>query len=123
MAYQNETAELEALYALAKAETKVNNKPFLVWAGGDAPNQQDQLYAQFKERFPGIDIEIVVDLSKYHDLKIYEQLNDGYLEPDVVMLQTMNDFENWTKMGYWNHLSQRGFRISERDILILRDIL
>lgn len=28
---------------------------------GDAPNQQDQLYNQFKERFPGIDIEIIVE--------------------------------------------------------------
>lgn len=109
MNYQNETAELEALYALAKEEAEKSSKPFLVWAGGDAPNQQDQLYAQFKDRFPGIDIEIIVDLSKYHDLKIYEQLNDGYLEPDVVMLQTMNDFENWTKMNVLEPFKPEGF--------------
>lgn len=71
MNYQNETRELEALHALAKDEQQKNNKKFLVWAGGDAPNQQDQLYHQFKKRFPGVDIEIIVDLSKYHDLKIF----------------------------------------------------
>jgi ABC-type Fe3+ transport system substrate-binding protein len=110
MSHQNETAELDALYALAKEEQKNSGKRFLVWAGGDAPNQQDQLYHQFKKRFPGIDIEIVVDLSKYHDIKIYEQLNDGYLEPDVTMLQTMNDFENWKKMDVLEPFKPEGFK-------------
>ncbi|NIG55801.1 ABC transporter substrate-binding protein [Chitinophaga sp. Cy-1792] len=108
--YQNETAELEALYALAREEQQTTKKQFLIWAGGDAPNQQDQLYHQFKNRFPGIDIEIIVDLSKYHDLKVYEQLNDGYLEADVVMLQTMNDFENWKKMEVLEAFKPAGFQ-------------
>ncbi len=109
MNYQNETAELDSLYVLAKKEYKETGKRFLVWAGGDAPNQQDSLYQQFKSRFPGIDFDIVVDLSKYHDLKVYEQLNDGYLEPDVVMLQTLNDFENWTKMDVLEPFKPQGF--------------
>ncbi len=110
MNYKNETTELEALYAAAKEEMKDSKEPFLVWAGGDAPNQQDMLRDQFRKRFPEIDIEIFVDLSKYHDLKVYEQLNDGYLEPDVVMLQTMNDFENWTKMGVLEPFKPEGFK-------------
>ncbi|HBX44346.1 ABC transporter substrate-binding protein [Limibacterium fermenti] len=109
MSYQNETAELDSLYASAKEEQKHSKKTFLVWAGGDAPNQQDALYAQFKKRFPGIDIEIIVDLSKYHDIKVYEQLNNGYLEPDVVMLQTMNDFEDWKKLGVLEPFKSQGF--------------
>ena len=109
MNYQNEQSALDALYALAKEEQQRTKKQFLVWAGGDAPNQQDQLYQQFKKRFPGIDFEIIVDLSKYHDLKVYEQLNDGFLEPDVVMLQTMNDFENWKKMGVLEAFKPEGF--------------
>jgi ABC-type Fe3+ transport system substrate-binding protein len=110
MSYQNETAELDSLYALAKEEQNSSRKRFMVWAGGDAPNQQDQLYQQFKKRFPGINIEIVVDLSKYHDLKIYEQLNDGYLDADVTMLQTLNDFENWKKMDVLEPFKPAGFK-------------
>jgi len=110
MDYKNETLELETLYASSKEELKNSKEPFLVWAGGDAPNQQDMLYNQFKKRFPEIDIEIIVDLSKYHDLKVYEQLNDGFLEPDVVMLQTMNDFENWKKMDVLEPFKPEGFK-------------
>lgn len=110
MNYKNETSELELLYAQAKVELEGSKTPFLVWAGGDAPNQQDMLRNQFRKRFPGIDMEIIVDLSKYHDLKVYQQLNDGFLEPDVVMLQTMNDFENWTKMGVLEPFKPEGFR-------------
>jgi ABC-type Fe3+ transport system substrate-binding protein len=109
MNYKNEKSELEALYVAAKEELKNSKEPFLVWAGGDAPNQQDMLRNQFRNRFPGIDIEIIVDLSKYHDLKVYQQLNDGFLEPDVVMLQTMNDFENWKKMDVLESFQPEGF--------------
>lgn len=110
MEYLKETQELETLYKLALEEQKQTKKRFLIWAGGDAPNQQDQLYFQFKKRFPGIDIEIDVDLSKYHDIKIYEQLNNGYLEPDVTMLQTLNDFENWKKMDVLEPFISEGFK-------------
>ncbi|OKL40253.1 ABC transporter substrate-binding protein [Pontibacter flavimaris] len=110
MNYRNETAELDSLYALAREEQKNSRKRFMVWAGGDAPNQQDQLYQQFKKRFPGIDIEIVVDLSKYHDLKIYQQLNDGFLEADVTMLQTLNDFENWKQMDVLEPFKPAGLK-------------
>lgn len=110
MKYENEKLELEALYATAKEELKNSKEPFLVWAGGDAPNQQDMLRNQFRKRFPEIDIDILVDLSKYHDLKVYQQLNDGFLEPDVVMLQTMNDFENWKKMDVLESFKPEGFK-------------
>ena len=115
MNYKNETTELETLYAAAKQELETAGEPLLVWAGGDAPIQQDMLRDQFRKRFPGINIEIIVDLSKYHDLKVYQQLNDGALEPDVVMLQTMNDFENWTKMGVLEPFKSRGSTIYARD--------
>ena len=109
MNYKNETSELEALYRQAKSEMSGGNEQLLIWAGGDAPNQQDMLRDQFRKRFPGIGLEIIVDLSKYHDLKVYQQLNDGFLEPDVVMLQTMNDFENWTKIGVLEPFKPEGF--------------
>lgn len=98
MKYENEYKELENLYGLAQEELKKSGEKLIVWAGGDAPNQQDALIQKFSTRFPGVPIELTVDLSKFHDLKVYKQLLDGFLEPDVVMLQTMNDFEDWKKM-------------------------
>ena len=99
MRHGNESLELDHLYQLARQELSEANEKLVVWAGGDAPNQQDALIAKFSERFPGIPVELTVDLSKYHDLAVYQQLLDGYLTPDVVMLQTMNDFEDWQAMG------------------------
>lgn len=99
MSHTNELQELEHLYQLAMKELNEGKEKLVVWAGGDAPNQQDALIAKFSERFPGIPVELTVDLSKYHDLAVYQQLLDGYLTPDVVMLQTMNDFEDWKAMG------------------------
>lgn len=98
MDYENEQRELNDLYELAKTELLAGEK-LIVWAGGDAPNQQDALAAKFHERFPDVPIEIKVDLSKYHDIRVYQELLDGRLTPDVVMLQTANDFENWRAMG------------------------
>ena len=110
MEFDNEKSELDFLYIQAKQELEKSKKPFVVWAGGDAPNQQDGLRDQFMKRFPEIEVEIKVDLSKYHDLKVYQQLNDGYLDADVVMLQTMNDFENWKAMGVLEPFKPEGFK-------------
>ena len=97
--YENERKELDHLYELAKKELEGTGEKLTVWAGGDAPNQQDALIAQFEKRFPGVRLHLTVDLSKYHDIEVYRQLMDGALTPDVVMLQTMNDFEDWKAMG------------------------
>lgn len=110
MNFDHEKLELDSLYIQAKEELRKSKKPFVVWAGGDAPNQQDSLRNQFMERFPDIEIEIQIDLSKYHDLKVYQQLNDGHLDADVVMLQTMNDFENWKAMGVLEAFKSEGFK-------------
>ncbi len=97
--YEHEKNELNELYELAARELAVMGERLVVWAGGDAPNQQDALIRQFRRRFPKIPLRLTVDLSKYHDGKVYQGLLDGCLVPDVVMLQTMNDFENWKAMG------------------------
>ncbi len=94
-----EQKELNELYELAAKELATTCKRLVVWAGGDAPNQQDALISQFRKRFPNVPIRLSVDLSKYHNGKVYQGLLDGCLTPDVVMLQTMNDFENWKAMG------------------------
>ncbi len=99
MIYRNEQDELSRLHGQAVAELANSGEKLTVWAGGDAPNQQDTLIKQFTERFANVPIDLTVDLSKYHNIKVYQGLLDGFLEPDVVMLQTMNDFENWKAMG------------------------
>ncbi len=97
--YEREQNELSELYKLAAQELSETGERLVVWAGGDAPNQQDALVRQFRRRFPKVPIKLTVDLSKYHDGRIYQGLLDGCLAPDVVMLQTMNDFENWKAMN------------------------
>ena len=109
MSAENERLELEELYRLAAGELSSVGEKLVVWAGGDAPNQQDALIKQFTKRFPGVPLSLTVDLSKYHDIKVYQGLLDGCLEPDVVMLQTMNDFENWRAMGVLEPFTPQSF--------------
>lgn len=92
---QADTRTLDELYKLALAE----NGTLVVYAGGDAPDQQDGNRAGFEERFPGIRVEIVVDLSKYHDARIDYQLSTNSLVVDVAQLQTLHDFPRWKKEG------------------------
>ncbi len=67
----------------------------VLWAGGDAPNQMDWLKTAFESRFPGVTLDVTVDLSKFHDLRIDQELAAGTLTPDVAMLQTTFDFDRW----------------------------
>ncbi|MDX3521433.1 hypothetical protein [Streptomyces scabiei] len=43
---------------------------------------------------------MVVDYSKFHDARIDNQLATGSLVPDVVQLQTLQDFSRWKKEGF-----------------------
>lgn len=104
-----EKEELERLYEEAQKEFQNSNEELIIWAGGDAPNQQDDLVEQFRKRFPNIPINLTVDLSKYHNIKVYQNLLDGNLTPDVVMLQTLNDFENWKSMGVLESFKPQSF--------------
>lgn len=109
MYQKNEQDELRQLHALAAEELAGTGEKLVVWAGGDAPNQQDMLISMFNKRFPDIPLHLTVDLSKYHDTKVYQELMDGYLTPDVVMLQTMNDFEDWKAMGVLEPFKPQSF--------------
>jgi ABC-type Fe3+ transport system substrate-binding protein len=44
-------------------------------------------------------LDVQVDLSKYHDARIDNQLRRNRLEPDVAMLQTTQDFDRWKAQG------------------------
>lgn len=50
-----------------------------VWHGGDERNQLDGLKKAFELRFPKITLNLTVDVSKYHDGRIDEQLATGGL--------------------------------------------
>ncbi|MFF5985167.1 ABC transporter substrate-binding protein [Streptomyces olindensis] len=90
-----ETKSLAQLYREAKAEGGV----LTVYAGGDTATQQDGNKAAFEKAFPGISLNIVVDYSKFHDARIDNQLATGTLVPDVVQLQTLQDFPRWKREG------------------------
>ncbi len=109
MNYDNEQAELADLALAAAEELKEAGEPLVVWAGGDAPNQQNWLVKQFRTRFPEVPLRLKVDLSKYHDIKVYQELLDGALTPDVVMLQTSHDFEAWRDMGALEPFTPQSF--------------
>lgn len=90
-----EDRSLDAIYKAALAE----GGKLVVYAGGDVPDSNAGLEKAFKERFPGMDIRIITDLSKYHDARIDQQLAEGRLECDVAHLQTMHDYDRWKAEG------------------------
>ncbi|MCI3271824.1 ABC transporter substrate-binding protein [Streptomyces cylindrosporus] len=100
-----ETRTLDELY---RAALKEGGK-LVVYAGGDTPTQQDGTKAAFKARFPDIDLTVVVDYSKYHDVRVDNQFATGTLVPDVVQLQTLQDFVRWKQQGRLLHYRPAGF--------------
>ncbi|MBE8516210.1 ABC transporter substrate-binding protein [Amycolatopsis sp. H6(2020)] len=90
-----ETRTLDELYQAALAE----GGKLVIYAGGDTPTQQDGTKAAFKARFPGIALTLIVDYSKYHDVRVDNQLATGTLVPDLVQLQTVQDFVRWKEQG------------------------
>ncbi|KAI0793952.1 hypothetical protein C8Q74DRAFT_1314891 [Fomes fomentarius] len=70
-----------------------------LWHGGDEKNQQDGLKQAFETRFPGMTLNITVDLSKYHDINLDRQIAAGNVFVDSVALQTLNDYPRWKSQG------------------------
>ncbi|MER5428292.1 extracellular solute-binding protein [Streptomyces sp. NPDC002588] len=100
-----ETRTLDELYRAALAE----GGRLVVYAGGDTPTQQDGTRAAFLKAFPDIDLKLIVDYSKYHDVRVDNQLATGTLVPDVVQLQTVQDFVRWKSQGRLLHYRPAGF--------------
>ncbi|MFJ5306589.1 ABC transporter substrate-binding protein [Streptomyces sp. NPDC088350] len=92
---REETRTLDELYRAALAD----GGRLVIYAGGDTSTQQDATKAAFRKRFPGIDLTLVVDYSKYHDVRVDNQFATGTLVPDVVQLQTLQDFTRWKEQG------------------------
>ncbi|KAL4170043.1 hypothetical protein KRP22_010952 [Phytophthora ramorum] len=94
-AVEEETKTLDDLYADAIAE----GGKLVFYHGGDTPTQQDSLKAAFEDAFPGVNVTMVVDYSKYHDVRIDNQLETDTLVPDITALQTVQNFPRWAKAG------------------------
>jgi ABC-type Fe3+ transport system substrate-binding protein len=90
-----ETRTLKELYRDAQAE----GGKLVIYAGGDVSSQADGVRAGFRAQFPKIDLTVVTDYSKFHDVRIDNQLATGTLVPDLVQLQTVQDFTRWKSQG------------------------
>lgn len=66
-----ETKSLDELYKDALAE----GGDLIVKAGGDEKNQRDEVIQAFTQRFPGINLNLTVDLSKVHQIHIMLRLS------------------------------------------------
>ncbi|TMW56788.1 hypothetical protein Poli38472_006798 [Pythium oligandrum] len=107
MAYEveEETKTIDELYADAVAE----GGKLVVYHGGDIPTQQDTTANAFRAAFPKVNLTMVVDYSKYHDVRIDNQLETDSLVPDVVALQTLQDFTRWAKEDKLLKYKPKGF--------------
>ena len=103
--HDEESRSLAELYAAAQAE----GGTLTVYAGGDFAAQQDGTAKAFRAAFPKIDFQVVVDYSKYHNVRIDRQLRDGALVPDVTHLQTTFDFDRWKAQGVLMPYRPAGF--------------
>ncbi|MFF7986878.1 ABC transporter substrate-binding protein [Streptomyces sp. NPDC007901] len=102
---EEETKSLDQLYADARRE----GGKLVIYAGGDTSDQQDGTKQAFLAQFPDIDLTTVVDYSKYHDVRIDNQLATDTLVPDVVQLQTLQDFTRWKQQGVLLPYKPAGF--------------
>ncbi|MDT3395750.1 ABC transporter substrate-binding protein [Streptomyces sp. B1866] len=92
---REETRSLDELYRDALAE----GGDLLIYAGGDTADQQDYTRDAFLKRFPRMKVKIIVDYSKFHDVRLDTQFATDTLVPDVVQLQTVQDFPRWKEQG------------------------
>ncbi len=90
-AVEFETRSLDELYEAAIEE----GGKLVIWSGGDKPGQRDQILIAFRERFPKIDLQDHMDLSKYHNGRFDLAVETGRPVPDVIELQTLHDFDFW----------------------------
>jgi hypothetical protein len=102
-----ETRSLDEIYKAALKE----GDTVTLWHGGDEKNQQDGLKAAFEKRFPGITLNVTVDLSKYHDGFLDQQLAAGKdaVYVDSVILQTLHDYPRWAQEGALLNYAPVGF--------------
>ncbi|PBP17387.1 ABC-type Fe3+ transport system [Diplocarpon rosae] len=100
-----ETRTLDELHQAALAEGGL----VTLWHGGDEPGQQNFLKSAFEARFPGMTLNLTVDLSKHHDVKLDQQIADHDIYVDSIILQTLNDYPRWKDEGVLLQYKPAGF--------------
>ncbi|KAH7360493.1 hypothetical protein BKA65DRAFT_603962 [Rhexocercosporidium sp. MPI-PUGE-AT-0058] len=90
-----ETRTIDELYQAALKE----GGTVTVWHGGDEKTRQDGLKAAFEARFPGMTLNVTVDLSKYHDVNLDQQIATNSVYVDSIILQTLHDYPRWKSQG------------------------
>jgi len=100
-----ETRTLDELYQAALAE----GGKLVIYAGGDTQAQQDATRTAFSTAFPDLDLTLIVDYSKFHDVRVDNQFATGTLVPDLVQMQTLQDFPRWDGLGRLLHYKPAGF--------------
>jgi hypothetical protein len=76
---QVESRSLDRLHQAALAE----GGTVVLWHGGDLANGGDDLKKSFEARFPGVTLNVTIDLSKYHDGRVDQALASGGSCPTV----------------------------------------
>lgn len=100
-----ETKSLDALYK--EALTEGGN--LVVYAGGDIATQQAATKDAFLAQFPKMKLAMIVDYSKFHDVRVDNQFMTNTPVADVVHLQTLQDFPRWSQQGRLLHYKPAGF--------------
>ncbi|PPQ70923.1 hypothetical protein CVT25_004767 [Psilocybe cyanescens] len=94
-----ENRSLDEIYKAAQAE---KGSLRIGW-GGDIQVSGDRIVKAFQTRFPGISLNLTVDVSKYIDSRVdlaIANTNGSDTSFDVVMLQTLQDFPRWKSGGH-----------------------
>lgn len=100
-----ENRTINQIYEAAVAEGGV----VTLWHGGDERDQMDFLKEAFEKKFPKLNLNLTVDLSKYHGGRINQQLAANNVYVDSVMLQTVHDFTRWAREGSLMNYAPLGF--------------
>lgn len=100
-----ETKTLDQLYEEAVAA----GGKFILYAGGDHAAQADAVKNAFIQRLPKLQPTFVVDYSKYHDVRVDNQFATNRLVPDVVQMQTLQNFPRWKREGRLLNYKPAGF--------------
>ncbi|KAK1590391.1 ABC-type Fe3+ transport system [Colletotrichum navitas] len=90
-----ETRTIDEIYQAALAEGGI----VTLLQGGDETTQADGLKTNFEKRFPGMTLNVTVDVSKYHDGRIDDQIAANNVYVDSTILQTLHDFPRWASEG------------------------
>jgi len=91
----SEEAQLQKLYRQALAE----GGTLTVYAGGSEAGQDDFLKNAFAQKFPKMNINIVVDYSSTQNARIDNQVAERHVVADVVHIQSFDDYPRWKKEG------------------------